>query len=85
MRPASRGSTGFFTTREMLRLSSAIFLLGIVGLLGCEPVERLRLVTTVMGQSTVSCRAERSGDPGPIRQQDKCRNGSRISAAPFPG
>ncbi len=33
MRPASRGSTGFFTTREMLRLSSAIFLLGIVGLL----------------------------------------------------
>ena len=41
MRPASHGSTGFFTTREMLRLSSAIFLLGIVGLMcstGTAPV-----------------------------------------------
>ncbi len=33
MRPTPGGSTGFFSTRELLRLSSAIFLLGIVGLL----------------------------------------------------
>ena len=33
MPPTPRGSTGFFSTRELLRLSSAIFLLGIVGLL----------------------------------------------------
>jgi len=34
MRPSpTSGSTSFFTTRELLRLSSAIFLLGIVGLL----------------------------------------------------
>ena len=34
MRPSpTRGSASFFTTRELLRLSSAIFLLGIVGLL----------------------------------------------------
>ncbi len=32
MPPTPSGSTGFFTTRELLRLSSAIFLLGIVGL-----------------------------------------------------
>ena len=33
MPPTPSGSTGFFSTRELLRLSSAIFLLGIVGLL----------------------------------------------------
>ncbi len=33
MSPTPRGPTGFFSTRELLRLSSAIFLLGIVGLL----------------------------------------------------
>lgn len=33
MPPTPRASTGFFSTRELLRLSSAIFLLGIVGLL----------------------------------------------------
>ncbi len=32
MPPTPSGSTGFFSTRELLRLSSAIFLLGIVGL-----------------------------------------------------
>ena len=33
MRPAPGGNTGFFTSRELMRISSAIFLLGIVGLL----------------------------------------------------
>ncbi len=33
MRPSTGGSSGFFSTRELFRLTSAIFLLGIVGLL----------------------------------------------------
>lgn len=33
MRPSTHGQSGFFSTRELLRLSSAIFLLGIVGLM----------------------------------------------------
>jgi hypothetical protein len=51
MRPASRGSTGFFTTREILRLSSAIFLLGIVGLLYMQAKKSSswRTIATEMG------------------------------------
>ena len=51
MRPTSRGSTGFFTTRELLRLSSAIFLLGIVGLLYLQAKKSSswRTIATEMG------------------------------------
>ncbi len=51
MPPASRGSTSFFTTREILRLSSAIFLLGIVGLLYVQAKKSTswRTIATEMG------------------------------------
>lgn len=51
MPPASRGPTGFFTTREILRLSSAIFLLGIVGLLYLQAKRSTswRTIATDMG------------------------------------
>ena len=51
MRPTQSESTGFFTTREILRLSSAIFLLGIVGLLYLQAKKSSswRTIATEMG------------------------------------
>lgn len=52
MRPTSGGSTGFFSTRELLRLSSAIFLLGIVGLLYVQSKKSSSWRTIAADQAT---------------------------------